>query len=187
VSSEIGVDYISKPVDARVVYFNRTINDGIDYNYIDYNFFNFIKQKVNGLEVELNHRLPHNQRVSVNYTLLNGQETNQNRVTTTDTITYNYLLKRPKHSFQLQYNVGYKKWDISISGRYISSRYDVGGYATPDVKLDYYTLLNAHINYKASRALNFFIDMQNILEDRFQEIYGYNTMGRNIQVGFRLN
>ena len=187
VSSEIGVDYISKPVDARVVYFNRTINDGIDYNYIDYNFFNFIKQKVNGLEVELNHRLPQNQRVSVNYTLLNGQETNQNRITTTDTITYNYLLKRPKHSLQLQYNVGYKKWDVSISGRFISSRYDVGGYATPDVKLDYYTLLNAHINYKASRALNFFIDMQNILEDRFQEIYGYNTMGRNIQIGFRLH
>jgi hypothetical protein len=60
--------------------------------------------------VELNHRLPQNQRVSVNYTLLNGQETNQNRITTTDTITYNYLLKRPKHSLQLQYNVGYKKW-----------------------------------------------------------------------------
>jgi vitamin B12 transporter len=187
VNTEIGVDYKSAPVDARVVYFNRTINNGIDYNYIDYNFFNFIKQKVNGLEVELNHRLPHNQWVSVNYTLLNGQETNQNRVTTTDTITYNYLLKRPKHSLQLQYNIAHKKWEASISGRYISSRYDVGGYATPDVKLDYYTLVNAHIQYKENNWLSFFVDVQNILQDRFQEIYGYNTMGRTIQIGFRLH
>jgi vitamin B12 transporter len=187
VNSEIGVDYRSSPVDARVVYFNRTINDGIDYNYIDYNFFNFIKQKVNGLEVELNHRLPHNQWVSVNYTLLNGQETNQNRVTTIDTITYDYLLKRPKHSLQLQYNIGYKKWESSISGRYISSRNDVGGYATPDVKLDYYTLVNAHIQYQENKWLSFYIDLQNIFQDRFQEIYGYNTMGRTIQVGIRLH
>jgi vitamin B12 transporter len=188
VNAELGVDYKSNPVDARIVYFNRTINNGIDYNYIDYNFFNFIKQKVNGIEIELNHRLPHGQSVGVNYTLLNGQETNQNRITTTDTITYNYLLKRPKHSLQMQYNVAInKKWQASLSGRYISSRYDVGGYATPDVKLDYYTLLNAHIQYQASKGLSFYVDMQNILQDQFQEIYGYNTMGRTIQIGFRLH
>ena len=188
VNAELGVDYKSNPVDARIVYFNRTINNGIDYNYIDYNFFNFIKQKVNGIEIELNHRLPHGQSVGVNYTLLNGQETNQNRITTTDTITYNYLLKRPKHSLQMQYNVAInKKWQASLSGRYISSRYDVGGYATQDVKLDYYTLLNAHIQYQASKGLSFYVDMQNILQDQFQEIYGYNTMGRTIQIGFRLH
>jgi vitamin B12 transporter len=188
VNAELGVDYKSNPVDVRIVYFNRTINNGIDYNYIDYNFFNFIKQKVNGIEIELNHRLPHGQSVGVNYTLLNGQETNQNRITTTDTITYNYLLKRPKHSLQMQYNVAInKKWQASLSGRYISSRYDVGGYATPDVKLDYYTLLNVHIQYQASKGLSFYVDMQNILQDQFQEIYGYNTMGRTIQIGFRLH
>ena len=187
VNIEFGVDYNSKPVNARIVYFNRTINNGIDYNYIDYNFFNFIKQKVNGLELELTHRLPQNQWVSMNYTLLNGQETNQNRVTNADTITYNYLLKRPKHSLQLQYNIAYKKWQASISGRYISSRYDVGGYATPDVKLNYYTLVNAHIQYRENKWLSFFVDLQNILEDRFQEINGYNTMGRTFQIGFRLH
>ena len=80
-----------------------------------------------------------------------------------------------------------KKWEASLSGRYISSRYDVGGYATPDVKLDYYTLLNAHVQYQASKRLYFYIDMQNILQDRFQEIYGYNTIGRTIQFGFRFN
>jgi vitamin B12 transporter len=61
----------------------------------------------------------------------------------------------------------------------------VGGYATPDVKLDYYTLLNAHVQYQAFKRLHFYLDLQNILQDHFQEIYGYNTMGRTIQFGFR--
>jgi vitamin B12 transporter len=188
INTEVGFDYNSIPVNARLVYYNRSIDNGIDYNYIDYNFFNFIKQKVNGLELELSHRLPHNQNVSVNYTLLNGQETNQNRITTTDTVTYNYLLKRPKHSLQINYAVAFNaKWQASISGRYISNRYDVGGYASPDVKLDYYTLLNAHLQYQASTRLSFYADIQNILQDHFQEIYGYNTIGRSLQIGLRLH
>ncbi|MGI9137427.1 MAG: TonB-dependent receptor plug domain-containing protein [Sediminibacterium sp.] len=187
VNTEIGIEYKSSPLDARVVYFNRTINNGIDYNYIDYNFFNFIKQKVNGLELELNHRLSQKQWFSINYTLLNGQETNQNRITTTDTITYPYLLKRPKHSIQLQYHITVNsKWQASIAGRYISSRYDVGGYATPDVALDPYTILNAHIQYQAGKRIHVYADLQNLLQVHFQEIYGYNTMGRSIQIGFRL-
>jgi vitamin B12 transporter len=76
---------------------------------------------------------------------------------------------------------------VSISGRYISSRYDVGGYATPDVKLDDYTLLNAHIQYKENNWLSFFVDLQNIFQNRFQEIYGYNSIGRTVQFGFRLH
>jgi vitamin B12 transporter len=188
INGEMGIEYKSSPVDVRLVYFNRTIDNGIDYNYIDYNFFNFIKQKVNGVELEFTHRLPKNQSISVNYTLLNGQETNQNRVTTTDTITYNYLLKRPKHNLQLQYNVALnKKWQASLSGQYISSRYDVGGYATQDVKLNDYTLLNAHVQYQSNKRISFYADLQNILQTRFQEIYGYNTIGRTIQIGVRLH
>jgi len=188
INGEMGIDYKSSPVDVRLVYFNRTIDNGIDYNYIDYNFFNFIKQKVNGVELQFTHRLPKNQSISVNYTLLNGQETNQNRVTTTDTITYNYLLKRPKHNLQLKYNVALnKKWQASLSGQYISSRYDVGGYATQDVKLNDYTLLNAHVQYQSNKRISFYADLQNILQTRFQEIYGYNTIGRTIQIGVRLH
>ncbi|MEY2646822.1 MAG: hypothetical protein RL158_798, partial [Bacteroidota bacterium] len=76
-----------------------------------------------------------------------------------------------------------KKWDAAVSARYISKRYDVGGYGTEDVVLDYYTLLNAHMSYQFSRRLQIYGDAQNILNDHFQEINGYNTMGRNLQIG----
>jgi len=187
-NTELGISFRKGQIFARAVYYNRTIKNGIDYNYIDYNFFNFIQQKVNGLEIEVQHPITEHHVFSLNYTLMNGQETNQNRITTTDTITYNYLLKRPKHSLNLQWHyVINTKWDASLSGRFISERKDVGGYASPDVTLSYYTLINAHLQYKWNKRILLFANGQNLLNDNFSEVNGYNAIGRMVQFGIRLN
>ncbi len=187
-NTELGVSFRKEKVFARAVYYNRNIKNGIDYNYIDYNYFNFIQQKVNGIEIEIQHPINEQHQFSLNYTLMNGEETNQNRITTTDTITYNYLLKRPKHSLNLQWHYSInKKWDATLTARYISKRYDVGGYEKPDVTLAYYTLLNAQLQYKWNKHLLLFANGQNLLNDQFNEIYGYNAIGRMVQFGIRLN
>ena len=187
-NTELGISFRKGQVFARAVYYNRNIKNGIDYNYIDYNFFNFIQQKVNGLEIELQHPITEQHVFSLNYTLMNGQETNQNRITTTDTITYNYLLKRPRHSLNAQWNyIINSKWNATITGRFISERKDVGGYAKPDVTLGYYTLLNAHLQYKWNKRLVLFANGQNLLNDNFSEVNGYNAIGRIVQFGIRLN
>ena len=186
-NTEIGIEYKTNTVFARGVYYDRTIDNGIDYNYIDYNFFNYIRQKVNGLELEFNWKANEKNNISLNYTLMNGQETNQNRVTTTDTITYNYLLKRPKNTAGIQWSFEpSSKLNLSIAARYISKRYDVGGYGAEDVSLKSYTLLNAHIQYKFSKHILLYADAQNIGNVAFQEINGYNAMGRMLMLGLRL-
>ena len=186
-NTEIGMEYKTNPLFIRAVYYNRTIDNGIDYNYIDYNFFNYIQQKVNGLELEFNWKANEKNNFSANYTLMNGQETNQNRVTTKDTITYNYLLKRPKNTAGIQWTYEVSpKLNFSMAARYISKRYDVGGYAAADVSLKSYTLLNAHIQYKLNKHLLLYADGQNLANAVFQEINGYNTMGRMLMIGLRL-
>ena len=186
-NTEIGIDYKTNPFYLRAVYYNRIIDNGIDYNYIDYSFFNYIQQKVNGLELELNWKPNTKNTFSANYTLMNGQETNQNRATTTDTITYNYLLKRPNNSAGIQwaYEVN-PKLNFSVAARYISKRYDVGGYAAEDVSLKSYTLINAHIQYNYNKHVLLYADGQNLGNAVFQEINGYNAMGRRLMIGLRL-
>ncbi len=187
-NTEFGVSFKKEKVFARAVYYNRNIKNGIDYNYVDYNYFNFIQQKVNGIELEIQHPINAKHEFSLNYTYMDGQETNQNRITTTDTITYNYLLKRPKHSLNIQWHYAMnKKLDATFSARYISKRFDVGGYAKPDVVLGYYTLINASLQYKWSKHITVFANGQNLLNDQFNEIYGYNAIGRIFQFGIRLN
>ena len=186
-NTELGISFRKGQVFARAVYYNRNIKNGIDYNYIDYNFFNFIQQKVNGLEIELQHPLNEQHHLSLNYTLMNGQETNQNRITTTDTITYNYLLKRPKNTAGIQWTYEISsKLNFSMAARYIGKRYDVGGYAAADVSLKSYTLLNAHIQYRLNKHLLLYADGQNLGNTVFQEINGYNAMGRMLMLGLRL-
>ncbi|TRZ81550.1 MAG: TonB-dependent receptor [Sediminibacterium sp.] len=186
-NTEIGIEYNNNTVFARGVYYNRTIDNGIDYNYIDYNFFNYIRQKVNGTELEFNWKANEKNNISLNYTLMNGQETNQNRVTTTDTITYKYLLKRPKNTAGIQWSFQPSpKLNVSIAARYISKRYDVGGYATEDVILKSYTLLNAHIQYSIHKHFIVYADGQNLGNTVFNEINGYNAMGRMLMIGLRI-
>jgi len=188
INTELGISFRKGQVFARAVYYNRNIKNGIDFNNINYQYFNFIQQKVNGIEVEIQHPLSDQHNFSLNYTLMNGKETNQNRITNTDTVTYDYLLKRPKHSLNAQWNYTInKKWNASLLGRFISERKDVGGYGAPDVTLSYYTLLNAAIQYKWSRRLVVFANGQNLLNDNFSEVNGYNAIGRMVQFGIRLN
>ena len=188
INTELGISFRKGQVFARAVYYNRNIKNGIDFNNINYQYFNFIQQKVNGIEVEIQHPINDQHNFSLNYTLMNGKETNQNRITNTDTVTYDYLLKRPKHSLNAQWNYTInKKWNASLLGRFISERKDVGGYGAPDVTLSYFTLLNAAIQYKWSRRLVVFANGQNLLNDNFSEVNGYNTIGRMVQFGIRLN
>ena len=63
----------------------------------------------------------------------------------------------------------------------------MGGYAAKDVTLNDYTLFNAHIQYKLNKHLLLYADGQNLGNTVFQEINGYNAMGRMLMLGLRLN
>ena len=79
-----------------------------------------------------------------------------------------------------------KKCNASLLGRFISERMDVGGYGAPDVTLSYFTLLNAAIQYKWSKRVIAFANGQNLLNDNFSEVNGYNAIGRMLQFGIRV-
>ena len=51
------------------------------------------------------------------------------------------------------------------------------------VDLKHFTLLNLHLNYKISKQIQFFADGKNLLNQRYQEIYGYQSSPINFQLG----
>ncbi|MBD0289496.1 MAG: TonB-dependent receptor, partial [Flavisolibacter sp.] len=109
-------------------------------------------------------------------TYLNPKESSQSRVTFKDT-TYPYLLRRP--NYQLNVSTGYEFDNglyVSISGKYSSKRYDLGGYKKNDVLLDDYFLLNAYGEYKMTKWMKAFVDLQNITNKKFFDIRGYNSI-----------
>ena len=184
---EFGVQQTHDKISSRVVYFHRDIKNGIDYDYVDFKYFNFVEQIVDGVEVELSVRPVKNLSVTANYTLLTGDEQTQSRKNTNDT-TYSYLLRRPRNNFNV--NIGYqftKGLFASISGKSVSSRYDVGGYQKDDVLLGSYFLLGAYAEYKFKDNIKFFADLQNITNKKFFDLRGYNSIPFLINGGVSFN
>ncbi|MCU0403372.1 MAG: TonB-dependent receptor [Chitinophagaceae bacterium] len=173
---EAGVQHSIKGLANRVVYFHRDIKNGIDFDNIQFTYFNFNRQTVNGIEFESSFRTLKGFSLTANYTLLLGQESMQSRISTKDT-TYHYLLRRPKHNLNITagYNLS-EKVEFSLTGKYVSERYDAGGYQVADVKLDPYFLLNAHVSYTINATFRIFADAQNLLNNKFFDISGYNAI-----------
>ncbi len=188
INYEAGVQFADKKFKTRFVYFSRKIDNGIDYNYISYQYFNYIKQVVNGLEFEATIQPVKQLTITANYTLLSAKETTQNRLTNVDTVQYNYLLRRPNNIFNLNINWEVVKGlNISLNSKYVDNKFDVGGWAKADVKLKSYVLLNAYAEYKLNNSIKFFTDIQNIGNTKFFDINGYNSIPTLANVGVTFN
>ena len=183
-SYEAGFSYQNKTLQTRLVYFNRQTANGIDYNYINYQYFNYVKQAVNGLEFEIKKSFANGVTAFANYTFLAGKETTQNRITNQDTITYDYLLRRPAHQLNMGISAQVNtKLRLEITGRYAGKRYDVGGYAAPDILLKSYATLAANVGYQLNKHWRFTADIQNFTNTKYYEVYGFKTMPLNASVG----
>lgn len=173
---EGGLQFLHEKVNARVVYFHRDIKNGIDFDYVNFVYFNFIKQEVDGVELELKWVPVPKLDINLNNTLIVGQEQTQSRKNFHDT-TYNYLLRRPKYTANV--SIGYqfcKQFYASVNSKYVSERHDVGGYQKDDVLLKSYYILGAYAEYKVKDNLKLFADAQNITDKRFFDIRGYNAI-----------
>jgi vitamin B12 transporter len=182
-SYEIGLQQQHAKVQNRVVLFYRDIENGIDYSNETFTYFNFQEQKVKGIEWETRVQPVQNLNITANYTFLDGEETTQSRKTFSDS-TYQYLLRRPKHNINLTAGYGFvNSLYVSLSGKYVSKRFDVGGWMANDVALDSYFLLNAYAEYKPKNWLKVFADAQNITDKKFFDVRGYNSIPFTVQAG----
>lgn len=180
---ELGLQQTHGRINNRVVYFDRDIDNGLDFNNNTFRYFNIVKQRVKGLEIESSVGITKDVKFTANYTLLSTQEIAQSRVTFKDT-TYNYLLRRPKHS--LNATAGWqitKQLYASVTGKYASKRYDVGGYKVKDVALDSYFIVNAYAEYKLNEQVRFFADAQNLTNKTFYEARGFNAIPFVVNAG----
>ena len=166
----------------RVAGFKRDLTDAIIYAY-PAGYVNQISQKTKGFEVEPAVKIG---KFSLNgyYAYVEGNEFNfvENKVA-------DYLFRRPKNTFGI--NAGVQATSdlfISANYRYFGNRTD-GNFATYTVDtLPAYKLLNAYVEYAlAKKRVKLFFDAKNILNEKYSEIIGYNSLGFNFNTGVSFN
>jgi vitamin B12 transporter len=173
---EVGIQQQHARISNRVVFFHRNITDGLDFDYNNFQYFNINEQTVNGIELESSWTPVRGLVITGNYTYLDPTEDSQSRLTFKDS-SYSYLLKRPDHQLNLQAGYQFRNgFYAAVGGKYVSSRYDVGGYQVPDVKLDAYVIFNAQLSYSPDDRIRVFANAQNLTDKKFTEIRGYNSI-----------
>ena len=53
------------------------------------------------------------------------------------------------------------------------------------VVMDSHTLVNLTLNYQASKDLDLYLKVENALDEEYEEVFGYQTLGRGTTVGMR--
>ncbi|TAF49780.1 MAG: hypothetical protein EAZ62_08845, partial [Sphingobacteriia bacterium] len=112
-------------------------------------------------------------------------DSTQSRISFKDT-SYNHGLRRPGVNFNLSLAYTWKGLDLSVSGKFVGSRYDVGGFRRADVLLGEYFIVNAAAGYALNKSLRLFVDAQNIGNKKFFDIRGFNSIPFLFQGGVSL-
>lgn len=136
-------------------------------------------QKDKGFESELNYHSRYF-NASAYYAYVTGKLTDENGLQTAN------LYRRPKSTFGL--NFTYQVIDNFLFGvnyKYTGNRTDqnFATYPSTIVTLKHYNLADLHLELKATKNLRVFGDLNNVLDQKYTDWLGYNTMGINFMLG----
>ena len=175
----------------RGVYFRRAIRNVIFFQSLSIppygQYINLNKQQDQGVEID-GQLFVQNWHFSGNYTFTTGESIeNQGG---TEIRTYN-LLRRPKHGINT--TIGYQissKWTVGVQGQYFSNRTDrffnTNTFASEEVNLPAYFLVNLQAGYAIHTKVKAFASIQNALNTRYTEIYGFSSRPFSIQSGLQM-
>ncbi len=160
----------------RVAAFRRKLRDAIVY--VGKGYQNFDRENDLGLEVEPSYQYK--------ILTLTGFYSFVDGTAIRNGIDSYGLLRRPKQSFGLQAAVqATQKLYVSANFRSYGQRGDLNftGIGSTAVVLPAYQLLDGYVQYGINGRIRVFANVNNILDKRYQEIYGYSTMGTNFNAG----
>jgi vitamin B12 transporter len=102
-------------------------------------------------------------------------------------------LRRPRHSGSL--NTSYRFLDerakLTVVADYVGTSTDIFFPPFPEppeiVSLDSFWLLDVTASYDINRNTNIFVRALNLLDEDYEQVYGYRTPGRSAYVGIRVS
>ncbi|WP_397363111.1 TonB-dependent receptor plug domain-containing protein [Olleya sp. R77988] len=181
---EAGLDfYLNENLQLSAVYFNRNQDNYIDYVTTDFITYAGEYQntnedfKVQGVEVELNYKPLESLNFNANYTFTERQD--------------NIIFRVPKQ--KVNANLGYqfcKGTQANVSYQFNSDRVSpfYNDTFTANRILDSYSLVNLSLSHKVlNNKMTLFASVNNLLDEDYQELYRFSTLGRNFKFGFNLS
>lgn len=163
---------------AAVTYFHNDFENLIVFSSFD-GYVNVGRAETKGMEVELDVRPSNSLTLNLAYTHLEARD-----------ITHDTpLLRRPEDFLSVYFSVSFlARWTAAFSLDHVGDRMDMDYSAWPSlsVTLPAYSLLSGVVSYDAGSNIHLFACLNNILNARYVQVFGYGTPGLSVQGGVRL-
>jgi len=184
ITIEGGLEYNNnRGFRASAVYFQRTENNYVDFVTVDPDLFIFQYQNVgsefmaSGVEVEVTKNFGSKFNVLANYT---------NTKPDTD-----FALRIPEHKANLRLGYIFKeKTNIGLTYQFVGERddsfFNPETFESEKISLESYNLVGLAISNQLSQNVKVFGSISNILNSEYEELYRYQTTGRNFRLGLQL-
>jgi vitamin B12 transporter len=182
-TAEVGFEttFANKKITLNAVGFYREESNSIGFFFDPETFASYYvnvegENKVRGIETTLTYNISSKMRVTGNYSFTEvPQEINR-------------LIPKHKANLTIDFSAT-ERTLLSLNYQYVDGRrdafFDGGTFATTNVFLGSYQLVNGLIKYEVLKnRLTVFGAINNIVNEEFVETVGYNTRGRNVQLGF---
>jgi len=190
-SWELGIDKQLSELSLSATLFNSELEseiDGFVYDPVTFGYTADNKEGVSkrqGVELSAVGSLGSNLSLNAAYTYTDSVESD-------GAGGYTDELRRARHTASL--NLAWQIIDnlqINTNAQYNGSQTDVffPPWPTPSetVSLNNYTLVNVSANFSATESLNIYLRLDNLLNETYEEVFGYQTLGFGASVGLRFS
>jgi len=162
-----------------VTYFQNTIKDLIEYNF---GYMNRPEAEISGVEAYAGATFRFGLSVNASYTCLNAE----------DGDTGERLVRRPEHRATLRADHRFTDdieagMELVYVGERDDNMWDPVTFVPTRVEMDPYTLVNASAKYRYSDQVEFFARIENLLDEKYEDVRGFGTTGFGAYGGVTLS
>lgn len=161
-----------------LTWFENNFRGLVDFDYMA-GYVNIGRAKTKGLEAAAEGRPAEGLRLRASYTRLSARDTDAGTE----------LFRRPRDKFSAEAGCRLLgRFDLAAEALWVGRRFDrdYSAYPYPTVVLPGYILLDAVATAALGPRLELFFRVDNILDARYETVWGYGSPGLTARTGFRL-
>ncbi|WP_415371598.1 TonB-dependent receptor plug domain-containing protein [Patiriisocius sp. Uisw_047] len=182
---EGGIEFTGKnSLRVSALYFNRNEKNFVDFVTVDAENYIFQYQNISeeftasGVEVELGYQATKALSLTANYTNTQVEE--------------RFALRIPEH--KVNASARYALTDATsfglnfqMTGERTDSFFNPDTFESETVILDSFSVIDFNVSTQVLKELRLFAAVNNVLDTAYEELFRYQTRGRNIRVGLALD
>jgi vitamin B12 transporter len=176
-------EWFHRRIRADVTAFRNSFHDLIAF--VTDSWVNIQASWARGVETSLEAHLTRNIRVTTSYTRLYTRITSSVSPNNSTTGIGRELVRRPRNSGAVSIALTPRRWSFVAGGRFMGERQD-SDFRFGVTRNPGYENIYASGSFQATKHVTPFLRLDNLLNERYEEVLGYQALSRSVVGGLRL-